>query len=162
MSLKCVECKITYPKYINYHNKNYCIFCKIINHPESTDIYSYVWGVSTMSQSMINESYRNFFSESSQIVPPSIIDPSVQIIDTNPYIISQILSEITNLDVRLFITQNISKSYFLSQNIFQRNHSNQSNINYSWDLSKISYKDEQIDNLITKFLSKQNPSICFN
>jgi hypothetical protein len=120
-----------------------------------------------MSQSTINESYRKKFSEISQIVPPSIIDQNVRIISANPYIISQILSDITELNLRVFLTQNVNRSYFLSQNIFQNNqkqkqNQNQSQINYSWDLSKISYNDDSINNLITKFLSKQDPSICFN
>jgi hypothetical protein len=167
MSSCCDECKIIFPKYIIHHNKNYCIFCKIINYPTINDIYSYKWGISTMSQSTINESYRKKFSEISQIVPPSIIDQNVRIISANPYIISQILSDITELNLRVFLTQNVNRSYFLSQNIFQNNqkqkqNQNQSQINYSWDLSKISYNDDSINNLITKFLSKQDPSICFN
>jgi hypothetical protein len=139
------------------------MFCKIIKFPTSSDIYSYVWGISDLSQCAIIDLYRKKFSEFSQIVPPQMIDPLVSIINVNPYILSEIKTDLnlTKFDLtklKVFFTNSIDKSYINIQNIFNNNNNK---INLDWNLSKITYKDENLDNIIQIYLAKQNPADLF-
>ena len=162
----CSECRLSFPKYFNKNNLRYCIFCKIINHPTSYDIYSYVWGFSELSQSNIIEGYRTQFVKYSQIVPPSMIDPCVKIIRGNPYIISQIKADLeSNTDfkskLKVFFTNSVDHNYLRSQNIFNKSKSSSNKIILDWNLSEISYQEDCITEQIKIYLSKSNPADFF-
>jgi len=168
----CSECEVSFPKYFNKNDLRYCIFCKIINHPTSYDIYSYVWGLSELSQSNIIDGYRTQFVKYSQIVPPSMIDPCVKIIRGNPYIISQIKTNLeskTELEskidfeskLKVFFTNYVDHTYLRSQNIFNKSKSSSNKIILDWNLSEISYRDPLIDEQIKIYLSNTNPADFF-
>jgi hypothetical protein len=92
-----------------------------------------------------------------------MIDPLVSIINVNPYILSEIKTDLnlTKFDLtklKVFFTNSIDKSYINIQNIFNNNNNK---INLDWNLSKITYKDENLDNIIQIYLAKQNPADLF-
>ena len=162
MSKPCSKCRLIYPKYFYQNNNCYCIFCKIVNFPTSSDIYSYRWGFSNYTQLEIIESYRKNYLVEYKIVHPTVIDPNVKILNANPYIVSQLKLPDDLSTLKVFFTHSLDKSYLHSPNIFTQftpTAQNQNNIN--WDLSSHTVSNNSVDTLIQIYLSTINPTDFF-
>jgi hypothetical protein len=111
--MNCYNCKESYPRYFPINNNKYCYFCKLIYFIEHTDIFKVYIGYSTLSQDLIVKKTKEILFKENRVPTNKDIDPHSKIVQINPYILINMIKNMTHTEqicfsnIKIFFTEDI-------------------------------------------------------
>jgi len=151
----CKSCNLVYNNFYD----NLCIFCSIVNNHKDNhkNIYSYVIGVSKLSQKEIIINTHDFIMKNNRIPLPKELDNNCKIIDENPFIFMQVKNAMNESDKNIFnnfiifFTDTINIKLIKNIRIFDKVYKNKKNIDIDYDFSDL--ETEIYNNYYDKFIT---------
>jgi hypothetical protein len=111
--MNCNNCKETYPKYFTINKNKYCYFCKLIYFMEQNDIFKIYIGYSTLPQDEIVKKTKEILVKEYRVPTNKDIDIHSKLVQINPYILINIIKNMTHTEqicfsnIKIFFSEEI-------------------------------------------------------